>query len=110
MVFRNSLDLYSAHYDYTILLGGFNFSIDDLESFCESHKLKSLIKDPTCFKYIEKPSFTDLILRNSRYSFQNSFVIEPVLSNFDKMIVSVMKATFQKLKSKIVLSRDYTKF
>ena len=110
MVFRNSLDLYSAHYDYTILLGGFNFSIDDLESFCESHKLKSLIKDPTCFKYIEKPSFTDLILRNSRYSFQNSFVIEPVLSNFDKMIVSVMKATFQKLKCKIVLSRDYTKF
>ena len=68
------MDLYSAHYDYTNLLGGFNFSIDDLESFCESYKLKSLIKDPTCFKYIEKPSYTDLILRNSRYSFQNSFV------------------------------------
>ena len=104
------MDLYSAHYDYTILLGGFNFSIDDLDSFCESYKLKSLIKDPTCFKYIGKPSYIDLILRNGSYSFQNSFIIEPALSNFDKMIVSVMKTTFQKLTSKIVLSRDYRNF
>ena len=104
------MDLYSAHSDYNILLGSFNFSIDDLDSFCESYKLKSFIKDPSCFKYIEKPSYIDLILRNSPYSFQNSFAIEPALSNFDKMIVSVMKTTFQKLKSKIVLSRDYTKF
>ena len=35
---RKSLDLYSAHYENTILIGDFNVSIDDphMEYFCES--------------------------------------------------------------------------
>ena len=35
---RKSLDLYSTHYENTILIGDFNVSIDDphMESFCES--------------------------------------------------------------------------
>ena len=75
---RKSLDLYSAHYETTILLGNFNVSIDDphLESFCESYRFKSLIKDPTCFKNPAYPSCIDLILTNSPWSFQNSCVIE----------------------------------
>ena len=44
----------------------------------------------------------DLILTNSPYSFQNSCVMETGLSDFHKMIVSVMKTYFQKLKPKIV--------
>ena len=93
---RKSLDLYSAHYENTILIGDFNFSIDDthMESFCESYRFKSLIKDPTCFKNPESPSCIDLILTNNPYSFQNSWVIETGLSDFHKMIVSVMKTTF----------------
>ena len=90
---RKSLDLYSAHYENTILIGDFNFSIDDthMESFCESYRFKSLIKDPTCFKNPESPSCIDLILTNNPYSFQNSWVIETGLSDFHKMIVSVTK-------------------
>ena len=65
-----------------------------MESFCDSYRFKSLIKDPTCFKN----------------SFQNSWVIETGLSDFHKMIVSVMKTTFQKLKPRIVQYRDYTQF
>ena len=69
---RKSLDLYSAHYENTILIGYFNVSIDGLymESFCESYRFKSLIKDLTCFKNPEDPSCIDLILINSPYSFQ----------------------------------------
>ena len=109
---RKSLDLYSAHYENTILIGDFNVSIDDphMESFCESYRFKSLIKDPTCFKNPESPSCIDLILTNNPYSFQNSWVIETGLSDFYKMIVSVMKTTFQKLKPRIVQYRDYTHF
>ena len=109
---RKSLDLYSAHYENTILIGDFNVSIDDphIESFCESYRFKSLIKDPTCFKNPESPSCIDLILTNNPYSFQNSWVIETGLSDFYKMIVSVMKTTFQKLKPRIVQYRDYTQF
>ena len=55
------------------------------------------MKDPTCFKNPEIPSCTDLILTNSHYSFRNSYIIETGLSDFHKMIVSVMKTTFQKL-------------
>ena len=94
---RKSLDLYSAYYKNTILLGDFNISIDDthMESFCKSYRFKSLVKDPTCFKNPRNPSSIDLILTNSPYSCQNSFVIETSLSYFHKMVVSVMKTTFK---------------
>ena len=106
---RESLDLYSAHYENTILIRDFNVNIDDphMESFYESYRFKNLIKDPTCFKNPDNLSCIALILTNSHYSFQNSCVIETGLSDFHKMIVSVMKTTFQKLKPRIAQYRDY---
>ena len=65
-----------------------------MQSFCESYRFKSLIKDLTYFKNPEYPSCIDLILTNSPYSFQNSCVIESGLLDFHKIIVSVMKTTF----------------
>ena len=89
---RKSLDLCSPNYENTILIVDFKVSIDDphMESFCESY----WFKNPTCLKNPESPSCTDLILTNNLYSFQNSWVIETGLSDFHKMIVSVMKTTF----------------
>ena len=94
------LDLHPTYYENTILLGDFNVSIDDphMESFYELYRFKNLTKDPTCFTNPENPPCIDLILANSPYSFQNSCVIETGPSDFHKMIVSVMKITFQKLK------------
>ena len=73
------------------------------------HRFKSLIKDPIYFKNLENPSCIDQILTNSLYSFQSSCVIETDLLDFHKMIVSVMKTTFQKLlfKPRIFQYRDY---
>ena len=47
------------------------------------------------------PSFIDLILTNNPNpnSFQNVGVTETDLSYFHKMAVTLMKATFQKLKA-----------
>ena len=81
-----------------------------MEFFCESYRFKSLIKDPTCFENLENLSCINLILANSPHTFQNSCVIETGLSDFHKMIVSVMKTTFQKLKPRIVQYRDYAQF
>ena len=69
-----SLDLYSAHYENTILIGDFNVVIDDprMEPFCDSCRFKSLIKNPTGFKNPEGPSCIYLILTNNPCSFQNS--------------------------------------
>ena len=49
--YLKSLDLYSACYANTILIGDFNVSIDDphTESFCGLYRFKILIKDPNCF-------------------------------------------------------------
>ena len=65
-----------------ILLGDFKVSVDHLyiESFCESYRFKSLIKNPISFKNPENPSCIDLILTNTAYSSQNSSVIQSGLS------------------------------
>ena len=44
----------------------------------------------------------DLILTNCPHSFQNSCVIETGLSDFHKMVVTVMKTTYRKLEPRIV--------
>ena len=46
------------------------------ESFCESYNLTSLIKQPTCFKNLKKPSCIDLILTSKPKSFQSRCVTE----------------------------------
>ena len=109
---RRSLDLYSANYDNLLLMGDFNVNTSELnmKDFCDSYGFKSLIKVPTCFKNPENPSCIDLILTNNPLSFQNSGVIETGLSDFHKMIVTVMKTTNQKLDPKITHYRDYNTF
>ena len=109
---RKGLDLYSALYENSILIGDFNVSIDDphTESFYESYRFKSLIKEPTCFKNLKNSSCIFWILTNSPYSFQKFCVIENDLSDFHKMIDLVIKTTFPKLKLRIVHYRDYTQF
>ena len=53
------------------------------------------------FQKPRKPSCIDLILTNNPLSFQSFGVIETGLSDFHKMIVTVMKTTNQKLDPKI---------
>ena len=78
--------------------------------FCESYNLKSLIKQPTCFKTPKNPSCIDLFLTNRPRRFSNSYVMETGLSNFDMMTVSAMKMHYRKLPPKIINGKDYKKF
>ena len=50
------------------------------------------------------------MLSNAQNSFQNSCAIETGLSDFHKMAAKVMKMKFEKLKHRIVHSRDYKTF
>ena len=63
---RNSLDLHSSKYEKILILGDFNVEIEEanMKSFCENYNLKSLIKQPTCYKIPNKPTCIDLILKN----------------------------------------------
>ena len=81
-----------------------------MKNFCNSYSLKSLIKQPTCYKNPENPSCIDLILTNKPRSFQSTCVIETGLSDFHRMTVSVLKMDFRKLPPKIISYRDYKSF
>ena len=93
-------------------MGDFNVNTSELnmKDFCNSYGFKSLIKVPTCFKNPENPSCIDLLLTSNTLRIQNPGVIETGLSDFHKMIVKVMKTTYQKLDPKIIHYRDYDTF
>ena len=109
---NKNLALYSSTYENYIVLGDFNAEVDNnaISSFCDKFDLVNLIREPTCYKNLEKPSCIDLILTNEPHSFQNSGVIETGISGFHRMTVTVTKMTFQKLKPRIINYRDYKFF
>ena len=106
-----ALDTYS-NYDKYLLAGDFNTEETNqvLEEFLFEHHVKNLVKEPTCFKSLDNPSCIDLLLTNSPLSFQNTTTVTTGLSDFHKMVVTVMKTTFPKAKPKIIYYRDYKKF
>ena len=95
---RKSFDLFSAN-DFNV-----EFNQTSMTACCDSHSVKSLVKEPTCF---ENPSLIDLMLTNLPNSFQNSCAIETGLSDFHKMNASFMKIKLEKLQTRIVHYRNY---
>ena len=93
---KNAIDFYSKSYENIILIGDFNVEISDshMDSFCAIYHLKSLIKEPTCYKNPEKPTCIDLILTNSPRQFQATLTLETGLSDFHKMTVATFKSKF----------------
>ena len=112
---RNSLDLHSSKYEKILILGDFNIEIEEanMKSFYKYYNLKSLIKQPTCYKNSNKPTCMDLILTNVPRMFQSTCVIGTGLSDFHLMTVTVMRKTFQKIRSRVVINyrsyRDFSK-
>ena len=107
------INIYLTKYDQLLFLGDFNAGVEDtsMKNFCSSYNLRSMINKPTCFKNPDKPSCIDLILTNCSRSFQNSScAIETGLSDFHKLVVTVLKTTYKKSKPKIIPYRNYKSF
>ena len=107
-----ALDTYSDSYEKFLLIRDFNAEEVEpcLSSFLYEYEAKNLVKDKTCFKNPENPSCVDLFLTNSGNSFQNTTVISTGLSDCHKMPVTVLKTTFEKVKPKEIMYRDYKNF
>ena len=107
-----TLDLHSSTYDKIILLGDFNTEIDEqhMQSFCDNYSLKSLIRQPTCYKNFGKPTCIDLILTNMPRSFQGTFVIKTGLPVFHLMTLAVIRKKFKRIKPRIINYRPYNNF
>ena len=81
-----------------------------LTDFCEEYNLKNLIKVPTCYKNPDNPSCIDLFLTNRPKSFKNTMAIETGISDFHKMVISVLRTKFRKGPPKTILYRDYRRY
>ena len=108
-VLSENLDLHSSTYDKFIILRDFIVEIRDLQSksFCDNYSLKSLVKQPKCYKRPTNSTCIDLILCNQPESFQSISVLEIGLSDFHLMTLTVMKKVFKKLKPRIINYRTY---
>ena len=93
-------------------MGDFNAWLEEIgvSRFCVTFGLKDLVKDATCYNSPENPSSIDLILTNKPHSFQNSSGIETDISDFLRMVVTVMKTSFEWLKPRVINYRDYKSF
>ena len=107
-----SLDIYNRDYNKIILAGDFNAEDSEkcLSSFIFEYGFKNFIKTKTCYKNPNNRSTIDLFLTNSPNSFQNTVAITCGLSDCHKMILTVLKTTFPKVKPKEILYRNYNFF
>ena len=106
-----ALDKYSGEFETFIILGDFNMTVNEgeLKNFLDLYSLKSMVREPTCFKS-ENPKCIDLILTNRDRSVHNTTTIETGLSDFHKMILTVSKTKYQKIGPTVINYRSYKNF
>ena len=81
-----------------------------MSNFLNTYHLKNIVKRKTYFKSPDRPSCIDLILTNSSRSFQDTCTVETGLSDFHKLVVTVLRLYFPKQKPNIQTFRDYKRF
>ena len=93
-------------------MGDFNTEISDqrVESFVYMHKLCNLVKEKTCFKNIQNPSYIDLLLINNVYAFQQTITACTGISDCHKLVLTVLKTTVPRSQPKEITYRDYKQF
>ena len=73
-------------------------------------KAKNIVTELICYKSLSNPSSIDLVITNSFLSFQNTKAISTGLPDFHKMVITVLKRTFQRSSPKELVYRDYKNF
>ena len=107
-----ALDTYNQIYETFLFAGDFNSEESEpcLSEFLSNHDFKNLVKEKTCYKSPTNPRCIDLFLTNSTGSFQDTTTVATGLSDFHKMILTVLKTTMQRVSPKEIIYRDYKHF
>ena len=107
-----SLNVLVKEFENVLMLGDFNAQSTNanIKDFCDTYGLKHLITKPTCFKNVQNPTCIDLIMTNSPSSFQNSLCFETGVSDYHKLIVTVLRGSYRKLAPIKICHRNYNKF
>ena len=106
-----ALDHYSENYENFMLIGDFNMNEteEQLKNVLDLYSLKNLVKEPTCYKS-HTPKCIDLVLTNRNRSVQKTTTVETGLSDFHKMVVTVLKTTFPKQGPTVINYINYKKY
>ena len=101
-----------SYYDKFLLAGDFNIEEEEspLREFLFEHNAKNLVKQKTCFKSIKNPSCIDLLITNCYRCFKNTTTISTGISDFHKMVLTVLKNSIPKSEPKLIQYRDYKNF
>ena len=76
----------------------------------KGYNFKNLVKGPTCFKNPAKPFCMDLILIKKSKSFQTFQITETDISDFHKMVMTVLKVYFKKKERSVIQYCIYKNF
>ena len=115
---NKSLCNITKKYENILIIGDLNINFDNLKmadthshmsDLCDTFSLSNLVNGVTCVKSQNGTSI-DVMLTNRQKGFHNTSLIETVLSDCDKMIVSVVRAFFKRLPAKVTEYRNYKTF
>ena len=100
------IDKYNS-YEKFLVAGDFNIpdTNEKITDFMEDLDSKCLVKEPTCFKSLENPSKIYLFISNSPLSFQRTCAIDTGLSDFHRMIITVLKSSVPKSQPRYIMYR-----
>ena len=93
----NPLDQYSQHFKKFLLTGDFNAedSESSLPQFLYEYHCHNAINEKSFFKILNNPTCTDLFITKRPVSFQNRMAVPTGLSNFHKMVITVLKKKYK---------------
>ena len=94
------------------LIGDFNAEDTEacLTQFLFEYDAKNIISEKHALKVKTTLAVLALFITNSPNSFQNTSTITTGLSDFHKIVITVLKAISTKSKSKVITYRDFKRF
>ena len=110
-ILSEGFDFYSKHYENICILGDFNAAPSNphLTLFLENQNLKSMIKNPTCFKS-SNGSAVNLILTNNSYLYAKNQSFEKGISDHHHLICTMSTINYERMPPKTITYRSYKNF
>ena len=104
-----AIDVYHQTYDKFYLIGDFNPEDTEpcLSQFLFKYDAKNIVSEKTYFKSKGNPCCIELFITNSPNSFHNTSTITKWQSDFHKMVITVLRATFTKSNPKVITCRYF---